>query len=45
MFVDFIHLVFCRVLALVAGFNATFDACLAGVPSSSNNNNNNNGYF
>ena len=33
MFVDCIHVVFCRPLALVTGFNAICNACLAGVPS------------
>ena len=35
MFVDCIHVVFCRPLGLVAGFNAICNACLAGVPSGS----------
>ena len=35
MFVDCIHVVFCRRLGLVAGFNAICNACLAGVPSGS----------
>ena len=37
MFVDFIHVVFCCPLELVAGFNAICNACLAGVPSGSLN--------
>ena len=35
MFVDCIHVFFCRPLGLVAGFNAICNACLAGVPSGS----------
>ena len=35
MFVDCIHVVFCRPLGLVAAFNAICKACLAGVPSGS----------
>ena len=35
MFVDCIHVVFCRPLGLVTGFNAIYNACLAGVPSGS----------
>ena len=35
VFVDFIHVVFCRPLGLVAGFKAICNACLAGVPSGS----------
>ena len=35
VFVDCIHVVFCRPLVLVAGFNAICNACLAGVPSGS----------
>ena len=35
VFVDCIHVVFCRPLGLVAGFNAICNACLAGVPSGS----------
>ena len=35
MFVDCIHVVFCRPLGLVAGFNAICNACLSGVPSGS----------
>ena len=35
MFVDCIHVVFCRPLGLVTGFNAICNACLAGVPSGS----------
>ena len=35
MFVDCVHVVFCRPLGLVAGFNAICNACLAGVPSGS----------
>ena len=35
MFVDCIHVVFCRPLGLVAGFNAICNACLAEVPSGS----------
>ena len=35
MFVDCIHVFFCRPLGLVTGFNAILNACLAGVPSGS----------
>ena len=35
MFVNCIHVFFCRVLGLVTGFNAICNACLAGVPSGS----------
>ena len=35
VFVDCIHVIFCRPLGLVAGFNAICNACLAGVPSGS----------
>ena len=35
VFVDCIHVVFCRPLGLVAGFNAICFACLAGIPSGS----------
>ena len=35
MFVDCIHVIFCRPLGLVAGFNAICNACLVGVPSGS----------
>ena len=37
MFVDCIHVVFCRPLGPAAGFNAISNACLARVPSSSLN--------
>ena len=33
VFVDCIHVVFCHPLGLVIGFDAIFNACLAGVPS------------
>ena len=33
VFVDCIHVAFCRPLGLVTGFNAICNACLAGVPS------------
>ena len=35
VFVDCIHVASCRPLGLVTGFNAIFNACLAGVPSGS----------
>ena len=35
VFVDCIHVVFCRSLGLVTGFNAICNACLAEVPSGS----------
>ena len=35
VFVDSILVVFCRPLCLVSGYNAIFNACLSGVPSSS----------
>ena len=35
MFVDCIHVIFCRPLGLVADFNAICNACLAGVSSGS----------
>ena len=35
VFVDCINVVFCRLLGLVAGFNAICNACLTGVPSGS----------
>ena len=35
MFVDCIHVVFCRPLGLVTGFNEVCNACLAGVPTGS----------
>ena len=35
VFVDCIHVVFCRPLSLVTGFNAICNACMAGVPSGS----------
>ena len=35
MFVDCIHVIFCRHLGLVAGFNAICNAFLAGVSSGS----------
>ena len=35
VFVDCIHLVFCRLVGLVIGFNAIFNAGLGAVPSSS----------
>ena len=35
VFVDCIHVFFCRALGLVTGFNAICNACLAGVPSGS----------
>ena len=35
VFVDCIHVVFCRPLGLVAGFNTICNACMAGVPSGS----------
>ena len=35
MFVDCIHVFYCRPLGLVAGCNAIFNACLAGDPSGS----------
>ena len=35
MFVDCIHVVFCRPLGLVTGFNEICNACLAVVPSGS----------
>ena len=33
VFVNCVHVVFCRPLGLVAGVNAICNACLAGVPS------------
>ena len=35
VFVDCIHVVFCRPLGLVTGFNTICNACLAGIPSGS----------
>ena len=35
VFVDCIHVVFCRPLGLVTGFNVICNACLARVPSGS----------